>query len=171
MDQYYKRFFRNTFLQIFILIIICCYLLVGCVKVPSSISDVNNMPYNIAETVSDCKDGYINYNVKRTDNAEPVITIWNSYCYGEIDDMKTILTYIINSPIGIECGLSEDNLEYYVKEWYVLNIAHLCPLNAKQIIGGDPDDIVNRTTHADLNTDDQYAKMYQEIFAILRKKI
>ena len=168
-SQYYKHFIRNAILQIFFIIFLVCYLFVGCAKVPSEINDVSNMQYNIATTVDECVENQINYNVSQETNAAPVITIWNSYQYGEVQDMKAILIYIINSPIGVEYGLSESDLEYYISEWYMLNMAHTWPLGAQNIVGGDENEIVKRTTHANLNTDDQYAKTYVELFGIFGK--
>lgn len=168
---YYKHFIRNAILQIFVIIFMICFLFVGCSKIPSEIDNISSMSYNIANTYNDCLEGYINYNVHSQKDGKPVITIWDSYKYGNIDDMKAILTYIINSPVGVEHELSENDLEYYVSEWYVLNMAHVWPLGAQKVIGGEEQDIVNRTTHANLNVDDEYAKTYTEIFKIFGKSI
>jgi hypothetical protein len=50
-------------------------------------------------------------------------------------------------------------------------MAHLCPLNASQLLGMDQESVLRNAEHADLNTDDEHAELYQDIFRFLRKKV
>ena len=172
MDGYTKRLISRSILQVLILIFGTCYLLIGCVRLPSN-ANVSTMEYNLVDNADECKEGYINYSIQNNANsaAAPVITIYHGYKYGEISDMKTILSHIISSQEGIAAGLKEEDIPYYVSEWYCINMAHLCPLNASQLLGMDKESVLRNAEHADLNTDDEHAELYRDIFRFLRKKV
>lgn len=155
---------------ILLLSIIMCYLTIlitGCTLHTSALAPIK---YNYAETVYDIEDGCLNYVIQpgnQDEGCSPIITIYNSYLYQSQLDMRDILIYIINTDKGKECGLSEDDVDYYIAEWVSHNFAHSHPEAAASFLNCSPEKAYLRSTHSDLNTSDPYKDVYLMLYEVL----
>lgn len=118
--------------------------------------------YNYVDSNGQIIDGAINYSISQNNGFEPVIKIYDSYKITSENDKREILEYIIGTPKGQQYGLSADNINYYVNEWNVHNLAYLRPSLAQRFIDGTTEEIQARAKDVDLNTDDDNAKKYNK---------
>ena len=82
-----------------------------------------NSELNYMDDPADIIDDAINYRIDESVSGEPVIHIEDSFNITNRTQKEQILKEIINSEQGKQYGLSEENIDYYVKEWAVHNAA------------------------------------------------
>ena len=59
-------------------------------------------------------------------------------------------------------GLKEEDIDYYIKEWNVHNVAHKFPKLAAFFMQSSKKEVIDRTTHVDLNIRDKEADTYED---------
>ena len=131
------------------------FMLTGC-----SATEEPEKNYHYAESEEEVVEGSVNYKIYQPEGKEPVIKIYNSFNITKDSDKREILKYIIGTPQGRQYGLSEDNIDYYVREWNVHNVAYKHPSLAQKFIDGTIEEIKLRAQNVDLNTDDDNASKY-----------
>ena len=152
------------------LVIAAAVLLVACVVSLSSCSkeEEKEAEYHYASNDDSIKEGAINYNITPAkDNSEPQIRIFNSHLITDDNKKREILKYIINTDEGKAAGLSESDIEYYVKEWNSHNLVYTF-FDFLDIFV-DSEEINSykyRTGHVDCNTDDSKSGIYKIIGGI-----
>ena len=124
--------------------------------------------YNYAETEDDTADGKVNYKISEHTNQDsgitaPVIKIYNSYTVTDVFEQEKILYHIINTEEGRAIGLSEVDIEYYLKEWKVHNFMYEKPTAVALIMNMTADEVRARAKDVDLNTNDEKSGVYDSI--------
>ena len=128
--------------------------------------------YNYAETEEDLVSDKINFKLSTHKNAStgvtaPVIKIYNSTLYTTEAEQRSILEYIISSDVGVEAGLLKSDIDYYIKEWKMHNYAAKYPGWVASLLDKSRDEVIKSAEHADLNTNDEHASVYESFASML----
>lgn len=128
--------------------------------------------YNYAETEEDLVEGKVNFKLSTHYNNEtgitaPVIKVYNSTLYTTEAEMRTILKYIISSDAGLDAGLLESDINYYIKEWKMHNYAAKNPGWVATILGKTREEVIESAKQVDLNTNDEHADIYVSFSSML----
>ncbi|MBO5010643.1 MAG: hypothetical protein J6D20_08110 [Clostridia bacterium] len=128
--------------------------------------------YNYAETEKDLVSDKINFKLSTHKNTStgvtaPVIKIYNSTLYTTEAEQRSILEYIISSDVGVEAGLLKSDIDYYIKEWKMHNYAAKYPGWVASLLDKTRDEVIKSAEHADLNTNDEHASVYESFASML----
>lgn len=131
---------------------------------PENITD-GNFTYHYSKDEYDVVDGCVNYSMgvhTEGNVTAPVIKIYNSINYTDIEDERAIIEHIINTHKGKYSDLSTDNISYYLSEWQVHNVAYM----GSSALGSvftltQIEEIKDRARDVDLNTNDNKALLYK----------
>lgn len=124
--------------------------------------------YNYTDTADEIKDGVINYKLSTHTNTStgvtaPVIKIYNSYNITSEYQQRMILYYIINTEEGRKAGLTEKDIDYYIKEWKAHNKMYENPSVVATLMGMTTEEVKERAKHVDLNTNDERRSIYESL--------
>jgi hypothetical protein len=125
------------------------------------VSASQTIQFNYSKNENEVVPNYCNYKISPGKTKEDtVICIYNSYLFRNQHDMKRMLRYIINTNLGQECGLSEDDITYYVAEWVTHNFAYYYPEIASGFLNMPVEDIKVKSKNSELNLNDPYSDIY-----------
>ena len=132
-------------------------------EAPENITD-GKFTYHYSKDEHDIVAGCVNYSIgEHTEGnvTAPVIKIYNSINYTDIEDERAIIEHIINTHKGKYSDLSTDNISYYLSEWQVHNVVHM----GSSAIGSvftltQIEEIKDHARDVDLNTNDDKAIFY-----------